>query len=168
MPHVRFHLVLSSTLLVLGPALQAQQQVQMVVTAVPNPVPAGSCAGILVEVRDPAGQRLANVDGIQLYPNSYDYSVPNATDFSWRNGDPNSGYLCSRAGAEAVSTPVIATIRGTGHFGSTVLAIQPGPAAQVAIAAPAPAPAPAPAAPAPGPAYAQGAPAGTSAPGQPY
>jgi outer membrane protein OmpA-like peptidoglycan-associated protein len=162
MPHVRLRVLLGSTLLVLGPALQAQQQVQMIVTAVPNPVPAGSCAGILVEVRDPAGQRLANVDGIQLYPNSYDYSVPNATDFSWRNGDPNSGYLCSRAGAEAVSTPVIATIRGTGHFGSTVLAIQPGPAAQVATATP-PAAAPTPAA-----AYAQGAPAGTSAPGQPY
>jgi outer membrane protein OmpA-like peptidoglycan-associated protein len=162
MPHVRLRVLLGSTLLVLGPALQAQQQVQMIVTAVPNPVPAGSCAGILVEVRDPSGQRLANVDGIQLYPNSYDYSVPNVTDFSWRNGDPNSGYLCSRAGADAVSTPVIATIRGTGHFGSTVLAIQPGPAAQVATATP-PAAAPTPAA-----AYAQGAPAGTSAPGQPY
>jgi len=133
----------------------------MVVTAVPNPVPAGSCAGILVEVRDPAGQRLANVDGIQLYPNSYDYSVPNATDFSWRNGDPNSGYLCSRAGAEAVSTPVIATIRGTGHFGSTVLAIQPGPPAQVATAASSAT------ASAPGAAYSQGAPT-AGVPGQPY
>jgi outer membrane protein OmpA-like peptidoglycan-associated protein len=135
----------------------------MIVTAVPNPVPAGSCAGILVEVRDPTGQRLANVDGIQLYPNSYDYSVPNATDFAWRNGDPGSGYLCSRAGAEAaISTPVIATIRGTGHFGSTVLTIQPGPAAQVAAAA-APGANPTSAA-----AYAQGAPAGASAPGQPF
>src|SRR3954468_2546501 len=162
MPHVRLQVLVGSTFLALGPALQAQQQVQMIVTAVPNPVPAGSCAGILVEVRDPAGQRLANVDGIQLYPNSYDYSVPNATDFSWRNGDPNSGYLCSRAGAEAVSTPVIATIRGTGHFGSTVLAVQPGPAAQVATATPAAA------APTPAAAYAQGAPAGASAPGQPY
>src|SRR3954469_17569607 len=125
MPHVRtgLQILLGCPLLVLSQALQAQQQVQVIVTAVPNPLPAGSCAGILVEVRDTTGQRLANVDGIQLYPNSYDYSVPNVADFGWRNNDPNSGYLCSRSGAGGVSTPVIATIRGTAHAGSTLLSI---------------------------------------------
>jgi outer membrane protein OmpA-like peptidoglycan-associated protein len=153
------------TLLLVGSALMGQQQVQVVVTAVPNPVPAGSCSGIWVEVRDASNQRVANVDGIQLYSNSYDYSVPNAADFAWRNSDPASGYLCARPGADAVSTPVTATIRGTAHAGSTVLAIQPAAPTQVASAS-TPAGPTAPGAAATG--YAQPAAGGAPAPGQPY
>jgi len=162
MPQVtlRTRSLAGALLLVLGTSLRAQQQVQVLVNAVPNPVPAGSCAGIWVEVRDAAGQRLANVDGIQLYPNSYDYMVPNGASFAWRNNDPASGYLCTRAEAGADSTPVIATIRGTARSGSTMLALQPGPARQVASAAAVGAPPAAGAAP-------TSPPAGAT-PGQPY
>src|SRR5690349_16986353 len=93
---LRRGVVAAGVLVLAGSALSAQQQVQVIVTAVPNPVPAGSCAGILVEVHDTTGQRIANVDGIQLYPNSYDFTVPNVADFGWRNNDPASGYLCTR------------------------------------------------------------------------
>src|SRR4051812_6279023 len=109
------------TLLLVGSALMAQQQVQVVVTAVPNPVPAGSCAGIWVEVRDASGQRVANVDGIQLYSTSYDYTVPSVAEVGWQNGNPASGYLCTNPAAGAVGIPVTATIRGTTHAGSTTL-----------------------------------------------
>jgi hypothetical protein len=150
------------TLLLAGSALMAQQQVQVVVTAVPNPVPAGGCAGIWVEVRDASNQRLANVDGIQLYSTSYDYSVPNVAEVAWKNGDPTTGYLCTNPGAGAVNIPVTATIRGTTHAGSTYLGILPGAATQVASAGGAAGPAGATAAGPAGAGYSQGAAGGAA------
>jgi outer membrane protein OmpA-like peptidoglycan-associated protein len=144
--------------LLMASTVLGQQPVQVIVTAVPNPVPAGACTGIWVEVRDGSGQRLANVDGIQLYNNSYDYSVANATDFAWKNNDPASGFLCARAGAGQTSSPVTAVIRGTTRVGSTVVAIQPAPGSQTgatAVASPQPTPV-------------QSAQSGPPTPGQPY
>ena len=157
--------VAAGLLLLAGSAGSAQQRVQVIVTAVPNPVPAGSCTGILVEVHDTTGQRVANVDGIQLYPNSYDFTVPNVADFAWRNNDPASGYLCTRIEAGPVSTPVIATVRGTAYSGSTLLAIQPAAVNQVATNTPA---AGAPAQTGGAAPYAQPGPGGAVVPSQPY
>jgi outer membrane protein OmpA-like peptidoglycan-associated protein len=136
------------------PVVHGQQQVQVVVTAVPNPVPAGTCTGIWVEVRDQLNQRLFKLaDGTALHSRSYDYSQPNAMDFAWKDNDPSNGYLCARAGAGAVSTQVTATIRGTPYSGATVVAIESPNAAPAAVASAAGAspanPQPQPAAPAP-------------------
>jgi outer membrane protein OmpA-like peptidoglycan-associated protein len=123
------------------PVVHGQQQVQVVVTAVPNPVPAGTCTGIWVEVRDQLNQRLFKLaDGTALHSRSYDYSQPNTMDFAWKDNDPSNGYLCARAGAGVVSTQVTATIRGTPYSGATLVAVESPNAAPAAVAGAAGAP----------------------------
>jgi len=140
------------------PVVHGQQQVQVVVTAVPNPVPAGTCTGIWVEVRDQLNQRLFKLaDGTALHSRSYDYSQPNTMDFAWKDNDPSNGYLCARAGAGAVSTQVTATIRGTPYSGATVVAIESPNAAPAAVASAAGAPPANPQPQLPGPAPTAGA-----------
>ena len=125
-------------------ALGAQQQVQVIVTAVPNPLPAGTCTGIWVEVRDEFNQRINKLaSGLALHSRSYDYSQPNAVDFSWKNNDQSTGYLCARVTAGAANTVVTATIRGTPHSGTTAVTIQPAAPAAGAVASAAPSAAPA-------------------------
>ena len=139
--------------------LQAQESLRVLVTAVPNPVPAGTCAGIVVDVRDASNQQVMTLaNGLQLHSRSWDYTVQNPADFAWHNNDPGTGYLCARPGAGAVSASLTAIIRGTNYAGSTVVAIQPtaiapattgnpqAPGAYPQPAAPAPAGAPQPAA----------------------
>ena len=167
------------SVLVLGtgtPALHAQQQVQVIVTALPNPVPAGSCTGIWVEVRNEFNQRISKLpNGLELHSRSYDYSQPNAVDFAWKNNEPSIGYLCARATGGATSTVVTATIRGTTYSGTTVVTLQPATSAAVAAntapsaAAPAPV-SPPPAAPVGVPPASQSQPPSSTAPtgyGQP-
>ena len=119
-----------------APALHAQEQVQVVVTAVPNPVAAGTCAGIWAEVRNAQNQRLIELNGMPLHSRSYDFSVSSAPGVGWRDNDPASGYLCVQAGAPVASIQVMATVRSTPFSGATIVAIQGGGAPPVASANP--------------------------------
>ena len=126
------------------PALDAQQQVQVLVTAVPNPVAPGTCAGIWAEVRNAQNQRLTELDGVPLQSRSYEFSLPSIQGVDWRDHDPASGYLCVQAGVPSVTIQLIATVRSTGYRGATNLVIESGPPAQVSSPNPqgyAPAPA---------------------------
>jgi outer membrane protein OmpA-like peptidoglycan-associated protein len=108
------------------PDLGAQQQVQVVVTAVPNPIAAGGCAGIWAEVRNAQNQRLIELNGVPLHSRSYDFSLPSTAGVAWRDNDPASGYLCVQAGVPAVNIPLIATVRSTSYSGATIITIQSG------------------------------------------
>jgi outer membrane protein OmpA-like peptidoglycan-associated protein len=112
-------------------AVGAQQQVVVTVVAVPNPVPAGSCARILADVRNELNQQLTLENGVPLQWSSYDYATSNGTDFEWRSAASGEFELCAKASAGAVNTQVTATIKGMTHSGTTLVAVgaQPGAAA---------------------------------------
>ncbi len=116
--------------------LRAQEQVQVVVTAVPNPVAPGSCAGIWAEVRNAQNQRLVELNGVPLHSRSYDFSLPSTPGVTWRDNDPASGYLCVQAGVPAATVPLIATVRSTTYSGATIITIQSSTPPQAVAAAP--------------------------------
>lgn len=72
--------------------LHAPQQVQVIVTAVPDPLAPGTCAGIWAEVRNAQNERLLELNGMALHSRAYDLSIPHrrgaayGTPMSSRNG----------------------------------------------------------------------------------
>jgi len=108
-------------------SLSGQQQVHVTVSAVPNPVPPGSCTRIVTDVRDELNRQLTLENGVPLQWANYDFTSSNGADFEWR-GTPAGEYeLCAKPGAGAVSTQVTATIKGMPYNGATVVAVG-GPA----------------------------------------
>jgi outer membrane protein OmpA-like peptidoglycan-associated protein len=105
----------------------AQQQVNVSVAAVPNPVPPGSCARIVTDVRDELNRQLTLENGTPLQWSSYDYASTNGLDFEWKNTPTGEPELCAKPGAAAANTQVTATIKGMPYNGGTLVtvAVQP-------------------------------------------
>ncbi len=104
-------------------ALGAQQQVKVSVSAVPNPIAAGSCTRIWADVRDELNRALTLENGIPLQWGSYDYSASNGSDFEWRSTASGESELCAKPGVGAVTTQITATVKGTPYSGATVLTV---------------------------------------------
>jgi outer membrane protein OmpA-like peptidoglycan-associated protein len=136
------------------------QSVKVTVAAVPNPIAAGGCTRIWADVRDSLNRQLTFENGAPLQWSSYDYSSSNGTDFEWRSTASGESELCAKAAAGAVSTEVVATIKGMTYSGTTQVSVAaPGATApQVASAV----------APATPPATSQPAAAAPTVPAQPY
>ncbi|HEX7335590.1 MAG TPA: hypothetical protein VF252_00155, partial [Gemmatimonadales bacterium] len=110
-------------------SLGGQQQVHVTVAAVPNPIPPGSCARIVTDVKDELNRQLTLENGVPLQWASYDYTSSNGVDFEWRGIPSGEFELCAKPGVGAVSTQVTATIKGMSYHGSTMVAVGgPSPA----------------------------------------
>ena len=98
--------------------------------AVPNPLPAGQCAGISVEVQDPDGYRTSTLsDGSPLDFHRFQYQSSDLTAFSWKDGNPAEGYICAAATATVAQTTVSVALPD-GNAGSAILsALAPGQSA---------------------------------------
>lgn len=113
-----------------APGLGAQQQVNVTVAAVPNPVPPGSCTRLVADVRDELNRALTFENGVPLQWSSYDYASSNGVDFEWRQAATGEYELCAKAGVAAANTQVTATIKGMPYSGATLVTVMSaGPAA---------------------------------------
>ncbi len=127
--------VLGGLLALATAGLSAQQQVNVTVSAVPNPVAPGGCTRIVADVRDELNRQLTLENGVALQWGSYEYASSNALDFEWKNTASGEFELCAKPTAAAVNTQVTATIKGMPYNGSTVVAVA-GPPGAGAGAAP--------------------------------
>ena len=81
------------------------------VTTTPNPLPAGRCAAIWIEIVDTDGYRHTTMQsGAVLNPAAFTYATSNATDFQWQTGNPATGYICTAATTGAAQTTITVTL----------------------------------------------------------
>jgi flagellar motor protein MotB len=113
-------------------AVGAQQQVKVIVDAVPDTIWAGSCTRILADVRDEQNRQLTLENGVALRWGSYDFTTSNGTDFEWRSTGSEEFELCAKPGAGAVTTQVTATIKGMPYSGSALVSVAAQPSAPTA------------------------------------
>ena len=101
-----------------------------IVRVVPNPLPAGRCAGISVEAQDPDGYRVTTLSNGQFIDfHHFNYQSTDLTSFAWQNGDPISGYICANTTATAAHTTLTVTLPD-GTAGSVdISTIPPGQSA---------------------------------------
>ena len=103
----------------------AQQQVIVTVTAVPNQVTPGTCTRIVTEVRDELNRLLTLENGTPLGWSAFEYASANGADFEWRSLPSGEAELCAKPAAGAVTTQVTATIRGMPYNGATMVTVAP-------------------------------------------
>jgi hypothetical protein len=81
------------------------------VTAVPNPIPAGRCAGLSVEPVDDHGYRHTTLsNGVGLDFHKFVYESSDVTHFAFRKDTTIAGAICANADAPAASTTVTVTL----------------------------------------------------------
>ncbi len=125
-------LVAMLTLVALGAVGSAGAQAKTgawkaVVRIVPNPLPAGRCAAIRVELQDDAGYQSSQLpDGRAMDSRRFKYESTNGDAFRWQNDDPSQAYLCAQPDAKPARTLVTVTL-ANGLSGSTELtSLAPG------------------------------------------
>jgi hypothetical protein len=92
------------------------------VTTTPNPLPAGRCAAIWVEIVDNNGYRRTTLqDGRTVDTRLFRYATSDAKHFQWMSGNPANGYICTGATTGAVATTITVTM-ADGTSGSVPLA----------------------------------------------
>ncbi len=95
---------------------------QVRVTTTPNPLPAGRCAAIWVEIVDNNGYRHPTLqDGRTVDTRQFHYATSDPTHFQWMSGNPATGYICTAATTGAVATTITVTM-ADGTSGSVPLA----------------------------------------------
>lgn len=95
------------------------------VTTAPNPLPAGRCARIVVEIVDNNGYRRTQLqDGSAIDSRKFVYATSDTKNFQWRNGNPADGYICTDKSARAAKTTITITLPD-GTIGKVDLAITP-------------------------------------------
>ncbi len=84
---------------------------RLIVRIVPNPLPAGRCAGISIEVQDAEGFRRGELsDGQSIDFRRFRYAADTTTDFQWKNGNPIEGYICAREKSVGGRTNVVVSM----------------------------------------------------------
>ncbi|MDQ2765664.1 MAG: hypothetical protein M3Y30_00790 [Gemmatimonadota bacterium] len=106
---MKVHLPVVAAMLVASANVGAQSGWEARVTAVPNPLPAGKCAAIVVEPVDDHGYRRTTLsNGAQIDRRQFTYEVSDKTHFVVHNDPAMWGSVCADAGAPSAST--IATV----------------------------------------------------------
>ncbi|MEP6691451.1 MAG: hypothetical protein ABJD07_09860 [Gemmatimonadaceae bacterium] len=73
-----------------------------IVRIVPNPLPAGRCAAVRVEVQDDERYQSTQLaDGRAVDSRTFKYENSMASAFRWQNDNPAGGVLCAPDGAAA-------------------------------------------------------------------
>ena len=78
-----------------------------VVRIVPNPLPAGRCAQISVEMQAPDGYRETRLsNGEVMDQKRFVFTSTDNTVFYWQNNDPTQGNVCVKAGAPSTKSTI--------------------------------------------------------------
>jgi hypothetical protein len=105
---------------------------KLIVRAVPNPLPAGRCAGISVELQDPDGYRTTTLsDGSSIDFHKFQYQSTDLTSFAWKDGDPLEGVICASPTATSGQTTLTVTLPDGNSGSATLPLLAPG---QTAVA----------------------------------
>ena len=90
---------------------RAQSGWEARVTMAPNPLPAGRCGGIVVEVVDDHGYRRSTLsNGAPLDWRKYTFSISDPSHITVQNNPSVAGRVCADTGATASTTTVTVTL----------------------------------------------------------
>lgn len=97
---------------------RAQSGWEVRLSAAPNPMPAGACAGINVELVDDHGYRRATLsNGAAINPRSFVYASSDTSHFALRKEPAWLGYVCADSTSPAATGTITVTLpdglRGT-------------------------------------------------------